>query len=100
MIVLSDDFECRRRLGPTRLVARGVLWHPGGTAATQRDNQEVINVFHDLGELPVEAFEHSHIEPAPKNAVLEPSTIRFQDFGNATQSLGIANIVADAGQRR
>jgi hypothetical protein len=47
-----------------------MLWHPGGAVAAKRDNQQVIDVLHDLGQLPMKAFEHPNIEPAPENAVL------------------------------
>ena len=94
MIVLSDDFERRWGLRPTRLVAGGVLRHSGRTSATERNDQEVIHVFHDLGQLPVETFEHLSVEPAAKDAVLEPSAVGFQRLGDAPQAFRVPNIVS------
>jgi hypothetical protein len=94
MIRFSDDIERGRWFGPTRLIARGVFGHTTGTVTAERDNQQVIDILHDLSQLPMEPFEHLHIKSASKNAILQANAIRFQRFGYAPQPLGIANIVA------
>ena len=66
-----------------------------GTMAAQRDNQQIIDVLHNLGKLPMEAFEHLRVESAPKNAILQPSAVRFQNLGDTSQSLRVTDVVAD-----
>lgn len=95
MNAASDDFECRRRFSPTRLVAGRMFRHPRGAVTAQRDNKQVIDILHDLSQLPMQPLDHLGVESASENAVLQSRAIRLQRLGHLPQSFWIADIVAD-----